>query len=90
MEQAHMQATITSRGFVHMPPISCAYGGDVRVYESSAASAPHIWVLARQLSDMNDDRSELIESAVHLTLESAQQLRDQLNYLIDNHYQNED
>lgn len=43
----HLKYTTTDRGFDRMPPIPSEYpGGSVQVYESSAASGPHIWLNA--------------------------------------------
>ena len=75
----HLWVEVTPRGFSHMPPIQVEYGGSVRVYESSAAVSPHLW-----LAVMPDDNPE---ATAHLTLESAEHLRDQLTWLIENHYQ---
>lgn len=85
---------ITDRGFKHLKPIPGAYGGEVTVYESSAAMHPHIWLLVKEPNDLNawarGDQSEgLHEAHSHLRIEDAEKLRDQLTWLIENHYQNE-
>ena len=78
----HLTPKLTDRGFGHLPPIQGAYGGNVAVYESSAASGPHIWLCATPAEiEANPDVT------VHLSLESAEHLRDQLTWLIENHYQ---
>lgn len=77
----------SGRGFAHYNAVPGAYGGGVRVYESSAASGPHIWLAASQPSNLNDPQSPLVEATVHLTLDNARILRDQLTHLIENHYQ---
>lgn len=77
----HLIPHVTDRGFVHLPPIEGSYPGDnVRVYESSAATEAFIWVRAKQAGHVG-------EAAVHLGLAEAAQLRDQLAWMIDNHYQ---
>lgn len=73
----------SDRGFKHFDAVPSTYGGGVTVYESSAASSPHIWLRAEENMKAQDSS----ESTVHLTLESATELRDQLSYLIENHYQ---
>lgn len=78
---AHLVPTRSDRGFIHLPKLPGAYGGDVRVYESSAASSPHIWLSA-------GDRE--IDITLHLTLETAQQLIEQAQWLLANHYQIKD
>ena len=85
----HTEPTVTDRGFKRMPEIPSALGGHIRVYESSAAMGPHIWVRTEQPSDLNDRNSEPLQAVAHLPLEAAEQLRDQLTALIDNHYQND-
>lgn len=78
---AHLVPTVTGRGFKHMPAIVDDQDREVHVYESSRAESPHIW-----LSVENND----IPSAfVGLTLEDVKRLRDQIDYLIRNHYQRE-
>lgn len=77
----------SGRGFAHYNAVPGEYGGGVRVYESSAMSAPHIWLAATCPSNMNDPTSPPVEAVVHLTLENAQIVRDQLTHLIENHYQ---
>lgn len=91
------QVHVSDRGFQNMEPVPSAYGGVVRIYESSAAMHPHIWVAVRQPEDMNqwaaegkDDEKftgQWRESHAHLRIEDAVTLRNQLDYLIANHYQ---
>lgn len=69
----------SDRGFKHFDPIEGRYGGSIRAYESSAASAPHIWISITPPLDS-------IDPTVHLHLEDAVRLRDHLGYLIANHY----
>jgi hypothetical protein len=70
---------VTERGFKRMPPILGAYGGQVEVYESSAADHPHIWVKAV-------DPGEEDAGTVHLPIEDAERLEGHLRYLRENHY----
>lgn len=72
----HLAATATDRGFDHYPAIPGAYGGEVRAYESSAASGPHVWL-------------SVDGETIHLTAENAKKLAEQLLALVANHYQNE-
>lgn len=76
---AHLEPIWTDRGFKHMPEIEDRYGTTVQVIESSAATAPHIYLFLEPCG--------LDSVAAHLTLEDAAKLRDQLDYLIRNHYQ---
>lgn len=68
----------SARGFKHMEPIVMDYPKPtvVRVYESSAALEPAIWVAMEQDAQCH----------AHLSLEEATLLRDQLTWLIENHY----
>lgn len=75
----HLIPTITDRGFKHMPVVNGAFDShDVRVYESSAASDPHIWLRAW-------DGERVV--TVHLPVVAALELGDQLRWLAANHYQ---
>lgn len=73
-----MARYLSERGFAQHDRIPGAYGGFVRVYESSAASAPHVWV---HVVD------KACGAVLHLTVENARQLAADLTDLCDNHYQ---
>lgn len=82
---------LTPRGFKHLDPIPGAYGGAVKIYESSAAMHPHIWLSVTEANDINawvrgDQSAGVHEALSHLRLEDAEVLRDQLTWLIENHY----
>lgn len=77
---AHLEPTITDRGFKWMPAIDGTHHGRVVVYESSNASSPHVWLKA---SDEGIGESK----SVHLPLAAASQLAEQIQYLAANHYQ---
>lgn len=82
-----VEASTSERGFKRHDPIPSEYGGSVRVFESSAAMGPHIWVSVESNQTLGDERTPIIKSVAHITLENAELLRDQLTNLIDNHYQ---
>lgn len=71
--------TLTGRGFKHLKSVAGAYGGEVKVYESSAAMGPHIWLLAKDPDDS--------EAIVHLSAEAAWEVAQQMLWLLRNHYQ---
>jgi hypothetical protein len=73
---------LSQRGFKYLAPITCTYGTEVRVYESSAAESPHLWVALKETR--LEGRGE---AHAHLSFEQARELRDQLDWLLDNHYQ---
>lgn len=77
----------SDRGFIQGTEIESGYGGFIKVYESSAASHPHIWVNVVCPLNLNEPQGQMIEAVAHLTIENAENLRDQLQYLIDNHYE---
>lgn len=77
----------SDRGFIQGTEIESGYGGFIKVYESSAASHPHIWVRIVCPVNMNNPEGEMMDATSHLTIENAEELIDQLQYLIDNHYQ---
>ena len=75
--------TVTSRGFKHLTPITGTYPYNwlLKVYESSAAFDPAIWIAAE--SDSSEGHAEV---HAHLNLDEATLLRDQLSWIIDNHF----
>jgi hypothetical protein len=79
-----------SRGMGRMVNIPGAYGGGVDVYESSAASWPHLWLKAQEHVNPNDRDSRLKEVIVHLRAESAWLLARQLCALVQQHYHDVD
>lgn len=87
--RAKVKHELSNRGFKHYEPIETDYGHVVRVYESSSAMEPHIWLAA--VLRTADCRGGLEpESAhVHMTIEQAERVRDALDACIANHYQNE-
>jgi hypothetical protein len=78
----------SDRGFTSGDEIPSEYGGHVRAYESSAAEAPHIWVMATAPADLNRPDGEMVEAPLHLTVDNARKLAEQILELVDGHYQN--
>lgn len=75
LDYEHLKATLTDRGFTHMPPLTPYSGADeLRVYESSNAEEPCVWLL-------------IDGHAVQLPVGIAWQLADQLRDLVVGHYQ---
>lgn len=83
----HLQISTSDRGFDRLPAIPSEYGGEVRVYESSAAMGPHIWLAAEAPVDLNHPEGLTHEVPVHLTVENALKLAEQIQLLCRNHYQ---
>ncbi len=85
---AHIMPTISDRGFKTMPPVPASWGGhetgEVVVYESSAAEAPHLWLRVNAAPGFGGTAETV---SAHLPLDEAEKLRDQLTWLIENHYQ---
>lgn len=79
----HLIPAASDRGFDRMPPIPSEYGGEVTVYESSAASGPHVWLKVREAIP----GEPVAVAHVHLTAGSAWRLSEQLQHLVRNHYQ---
>jgi hypothetical protein len=97
----HLTREVSSRGLSYLPDISGTSGytmqalpdgspdfdgpmtprdhGKVRVHESSEAMYPAIWLRVED-GDGKD-------AVLHLSLERAEHLRDQLDWLVQNHYQ---
>ncbi len=84
----HLIPTTSDRGFKTMPPVSTVWGGHdtgrVVVYESSAAEAPHLWLRVDATPGFGGTAETV---SAHLPLAEAEKLRDQLTWLIENHYQ---
>lgn len=86
----HPGPTITDRGFKHMNPIPSDFGGFIRIYESSADKGPYVWVNIECPVSFNDPSGPTKEGTVHLHIENARVLAEQLMFLVNNHYQRED
>lgn len=80
--------TFSQRGFRRAEPIVCSYGSEVLVYESSAASAPHLWLSIDQ-NPMVLRGARPGRAVAHLTLDQVDALIETLTRLRDAHYQNE-
>ncbi len=78
------------RGFKHGERIAGTYSDTVKVSESSAASGPHIWIWTECPENLNQPEGPRLRSSCHMTIEAAEGLRDQLSYIIDNHYNREE
>ena len=76
------------RGFKSGVPFRCGYNSEIRVSESSAADKPHIWL------SLSEDINVLTQPAAghagaHLTIPQAKKLIKQLEWMVENHYQNQ-
>lgn len=87
MSVNHLTKTTSGRGLDSLPSIPSEYGGEVTVYESSAASGPHIWLKAEAPVNLNEPNGATHTAAMHLTAENAWKLAEQLMHLVRNHYQ---
>lgn len=83
----HLQVTTSDRGFDAYPEIPGESGGHVSVYESSAASGPHIWLTAEAPVKPNDPDGPTVRAPMHLSAENAWRLAEQLQRLVRDHYQ---
>jgi hypothetical protein len=79
-QSKHLIPYVSDRGFLFMPSTNGTHGDLVGVSESSDASKPCIWM--RATGTIHNG-----QVSVHYPLEEAAKLRDQLTYLIENHYQ---
>lgn len=87
MRTEHLTVEKTIRGFARLPPIPSKYGGDVAVYESSSAEGPHVWLKVECPADLNNPAGPTIEAVAHLTAENAWRLHEQLQLIVEQHYQ---
>lgn len=77
----HLNADVSDRGFRNMPPLSDAFEDNaVRVMEASTADAPHIWLRVK-------DPEPGGHAVVMLSAEQAWQLKEQIEHLLEHHYQ---
>lgn len=84
---AHLQVLMSDRGFGRLPEIPSEYGGGIRVYESSSAEGPHLWLTATAPADLNDRKGPTVEAPLHMTLDNAVKFAEQILHLAANHYQ---
>lgn len=76
-------AEMNERGFEQYGDIETAYGHVIRVYESSAASGPHVWVSTVQTEETGARCGmEPEEATAHLNLVQAMRLRARLDEFI--------
>ena len=91
------EPNVSERGFRNFDEVLPEDGGGFRVYESSIATGPHLLLVVRShlqhppLPQAPPRESvELDDASVVLSLDEAEVLRDQLDWMIKNHYQNGD
>jgi hypothetical protein len=79
----------SDRGFAHMPIINGPLTGEqITVYESSAAFQARVWLHVVAPRDRNHpDGCDLNEAVIELDLYAVRDLRDQLDWMLANHYQ---
>lgn len=83
-----MDYETSERGFKHYVPTSTAYGHEVSVYESSAASAPHLWLKIEQTPETAQRFGMKPEEATaHLSVEQAIEVIAKLSAALAQHYQ---
>jgi len=77
----------SDRGFKYFMPTMTDYGHNIRIYESSAAMEPCLWMAAERAQE--DCRGGLKPEAVHIhmTLEQAREIHGKLGNAIASHYQ---
>lgn len=76
-----IEVTTSQRGFLgYGDPVLTTYGHEVRVYESSAADAPHIWLGIEH--DGARSGIQACRAMAHLSIEQAIAIRDRLNLAI--------
>lgn len=100
-QQDHLKTETTDRGFEHYPPMPLWAGyfltdkweierpreiGTIRVYESSEALTPSIWVRMQVHVDNDGRTRETRELTEMMTIENARKLGEQLIALANNHY----
>jgi hypothetical protein len=76
-------AELSQRGFEQYGEVETTYGHTVRVYESSAAKGPHVWVNTVLLPETAGRGRKPEETTAHLDLVQALRVRDMLSEFID-------
>lgn len=88
-DTAHLTPTRSDRGFDHLPIVPGVFAGQphgfASVYESSNAEEACIWLHVRCGNLGGVDKPA--EATVQLSLEAVAVLRDQLDWMVRNHYQ---
>ncbi len=84
--QAHLQLNRIARGFAYMPEIACTDGGTARVYESSAADGPHVWLAAESANFNPGGAGHTTQVRLHMRMEDALRLSEQLRFITGHHY----
>ncbi|WP_328856883.1 hypothetical protein OG579_16945 [Williamsia herbipolensis] len=78
---SEIQTYVSERGFeLYGSPVATTYGDVVSVYESSAASGPHIWLRTQRPGDADNDE---VTQAAHMSVEQATAIRDRLTLAIN-------
>lgn len=84
--------SISDRGFIHLDPVKTTYGADVRISESSAAMAPHIWLRINGEAHLRGPVKPFVgipdgiaqaDLSAHMTLAQAEQIYAQLGHMIE-------
>ena len=74
---AHLVPVASSRGFAYMPELKGTYRDAVKVYESSAATEPCVWLRVKE-----GDYS----ATAHVTAEVAWAFAEQIMTVVRDHY----
>jgi hypothetical protein len=76
-DEPKIEPTVNARGFHGYTELTDSYGASVRVQESSAASAPHVWIFLEGGAVKENNGS------AHLNIEQATKVRDALTYWLE-------
>lgn len=71
MPDSKVDITTTPRGFhIYGPPIPLEHDGDIRIYESSNAMGPHVWMaLHTDTVELTPDSARAIVGALQTWLD---------------------
>ena len=90
-EDEHLTPTYTTQGYKWLPMINGLYGDAVQVYESSLASQPALWLRIAGASQDTGRRNHMqLWRQVHLSADAAVELAQQLLWMVEHHYQNDE
>lgn len=82
----HLVPTASPRGFVGLPPIPGAYGGEAVVWESSSAEYPRVWLKLDVPINPNRPNEDHTQTTIHLDAAEAWKLAEQLMTSVQCHY----
>lgn len=80
-----IEPVYTDRGFAHLDSVICRDGDLIKVYESSLATEPAVWL--QVIENGTPTGEEDVRVVAHCSLDDIRRLMERLQWMLDNHYQ---